>query len=91
MSNDAEALRPLQAAGGGGAEFVRAADQQVTCGGVAAAFGAHICKLWKLCPDGTTQGCEEEHDFSGQEKKTKTSPCFVFLMKKQKTRNVSSF
>lgn len=56
MSDDAEALRLLQAAGGGDAQLVRTADQQVTCGGVAAAFGANIRKLWHLRPDGTPQG-----------------------------------
>lgn len=66
MSNDAEVLGPLQAAGGRGAEFVRAADQQVTCGGVAAAFRAHACKLWELCPDGTQQGCGDKRHFSAK-------------------------
>lgn len=60
MSDDAEPLRLLQAAGGGDGEFVRPADQQVACGGVAAALGANIRKLRQLCPDGTPQGCKEE-------------------------------
>lgn len=60
MPDDAEGLRVLQAAGGGGAEFVRPADQQVTCGRVAAALGANICKLRHLWPDGTPQRCGEE-------------------------------
>lgn len=58
MSDDAEALRLLQAAGGGGGELVRAADEQVTCGGVTAALRANICKLRQLRPDGAPQqGC----------------------------------
>lgn len=60
MSDDAEALGLLQAAGGGDAELVRAANQQVTCGGVAAALGANIRELWELLrPDGGPQGCRE--------------------------------
>lgn len=59
MSDDAEVLRPLQAAGGGGAEFVRPADQQVTCGRVAAAVGANIWKLRQLCPGRTPRGCRK--------------------------------
>lgn len=61
MPDDAEDLRLLQAAGGGGGEFVRSADQQVTCGRVAAALGANIRKLRHLCPDKTPQGCGEEN------------------------------
>lgn len=62
MSDDAEALRLLQAAGGGGGELVRPADQQVTCGGVAAAFGANVRKLRDQRPDRTpAQGCGEEN------------------------------
>lgn len=59
MSDNAEALRPLQATGGGGDEFVRAADQQVTCGGIAAAFRANIPKLRQQSPNGTPQGCRK--------------------------------
>lgn len=61
MSHDAEALRLLQAAGGGGDESVRPADQQVTGGWIAAAFRANIPKLRQLRPDGTPQGCREEY------------------------------
>lgn len=61
MPDDAEALRLSQAAGGGDAQLVRPADQQVTCSGVAATLGANIRKLRQLRPDGTPQGCGEEH------------------------------
>lgn len=57
MSDDAEALRPLQAAGGGGAQLVRPADQQVAGGGIAAPFGADIRELRHQRPGGTEQGC----------------------------------
>ncbi|PWA30226.1 hypothetical protein CCH79_00014909 [Gambusia affinis] len=61
VSDNAEALGLLEAAGGGGGESVRPADQQVTRGGVAAALRAHISKLWLLCPDRTPQRCREEN------------------------------
>lgn len=61
VSHDAKALGLIQSAGGGGGEFVRPADQQVTCGWVAAALGANIWELRNLlCPDRSPQGCREE-------------------------------
>lgn len=62
MPDDAEALRTLRAAGGGDGELVRAADQQVTCGRIAAALRAHIRELGQLLlrPDGAAQRCGEE-------------------------------
>lgn len=60
MSHDAELLRLLQAAGGGGGEFVRTADQEVTCGWVAASLRADIPKLRHQRPDRTPQGCCRE-------------------------------
>lgn len=60
MPDYAEALRAAQAAGGGGDQPVRPADQQVTCGGVAAALGAHICQLRQQRPNGAAQGWREE-------------------------------
>lgn len=61
MPDDAEALRPVEAAGGGGEQPVGPADQQVTCGGVAAALGADVRLLRQLRPDAAAQGCREEH------------------------------
>lgn len=61
VSHDAKALGLIQSAGGGGGEFVRPADQQVTCGWVAAALGANIWELRNLlCPERSPQGCREE-------------------------------
>lgn len=76
MSNDAEALGLPQAAGGGHAELVRAADQQVTCGGITAALRANIWKLRQLLgQDGTpqAQGCREQ-EYS--KKSHKSAACF---------------
>lgn len=61
VPDDAEVLRAPQAAGGGGDQPVRPADQQVTCGGVAAALRAHIGQLRQQRPHGAAQGCGEEH------------------------------
>jgi len=61
VSDDAELLWLMQAASGGGGEFVRPSDQQVTCGGVAAALCAHISKLWLLRPDRRPQDYTEEN------------------------------
>lgn len=72
MTDDAEALRLLQAAGGGGAKFVRPADQEVTCSRVAAALSADIRELWQQGPDRTPQDCWEE----------RMTPHVVLLVKK---------
>lgn len=61
MPDDAEALGPVEAAGGGGEQPVGPADQQVTCGRVAAALGAHARLLRQLRADAAAQGCGEEH------------------------------
>lgn len=61
MPDDAEALGPVEAAGGGGEQPVGPADQQVTCGRVAAALGAHVRLLRQLRSDAAAQGCEEGH------------------------------
>lgn len=61
MPDDAEALGPVEAAGGGGEQPVGPADQQVTCGRVAAALGAHVRLLRQLRADAAAQGCGEEH------------------------------
>lgn len=78
MPDDAEALRPVQAAGGGGDQPVRPADQQVTCGGVAAPLGAHICQLREQRSDAAAQGWREEHRrVSGPECQVNTSFLFI--------------
>lgn len=77
MPDDAEALRVLQAARGGHEELVRAADQQVTCGRVAAALRAHVRVVRQLLlllgPDGPPQG------WGGGERIVKEQQPFLFL------------
>lgn len=86
VPDDAEALRAPQAAGGGGDQAVRPADQQVTCGGVAAALRAHICQLRQQRPHGAAQNCcREEHSRdSGPECQVNTPILF-------KQNNISNF
>ncbi|KAG7218738.1 hypothetical protein INR49_019741 [Caranx melampygus] len=62
VSHDAEALPLREAAGGGGAQLVRAADEQVTCGGVTAALGANVRGLRYLSPSRSPQRCGEEEE-----------------------------
>lgn len=78
MPDNAEAVRPVQAAGGGGDQPVRPADQQVTCGGVAAPLGAHICQVREQRRGAAAQGCREEHRrVSGPECQVNTLILFI--------------
>ena len=45
VAHDAEGLRSAQAACGGAGQLVGPADQEVPCGRVAAALGAHVAEL----------------------------------------------
>lgn len=84
MPDDAEALRPAQAAGGGGGQPVRPADQQVTRGGVAAPLGAHVGQLREQRWDAAAQCWREEHRrLPGSECQVNASVLFIlnFLKK----------
>lgn len=82
MPDDAEVLRLAQAAGGGGHQPVRPADQQVTCGGVAAALGAHACQLREQRSGAAAHGWREEHRrVSGPERQVRTSALFTWNRK----------
>lgn len=81
VSDDAEVLRLLEAAGGGGGEFVRPADQQVTCGGVTAALRANICKLRLQSRDGAPQGCRGIHRNQPTSQKNRQVLRLLFRMK----------
>ena len=61
MPDDAEALRLPEAAGGGGGELVRPADQKVTRGGVAAALGADAPEVRHLRVGGAPQERGEDN------------------------------
>lgn len=55
MANDAEGFGSQEPASGAGRELMGPADQQVPCGRIAAALGAHIAELRYLgqgyCPE----------------------------------------
>lgn len=76
MPDDAEALGPSQAAGGGGEEPVGPSDQKVTCGRVAAPLRAHIGHLRQQRPHGAAQGWGRGADMGGGHDKT---PNLVYL------------
>lgn len=60
VTNNAKAFRLLNAAGGGGGELVRTADQKVPGGGVAAPLSANIPKLRQLRKGPPPEGCRTE-------------------------------
>lgn len=78
MPDDAEALGPVEAAGGGGVQPVGPADQQVTCGRVAAALGAHVRLLRQLRSGAAAQGCGEEHQ-TGYRTATPLNASILFM------------
>lgn len=53
VADDAVVLRPVQAAGGGGAEVDGSSNQKVSCGRVTAALRAAVRGRWELLSNHT--------------------------------------